>query len=318
MANARMLVVLVISVLFGTIGTHAQSAPNVSPANNRSETDQSKTSALPDIRVPMDTSSKFCKGRVSWEDYSEYHMDLLRLAVRLSNANTKITPVCMDYPTEARRISMLQTGDQINTVFFGANNEREEKLLAAYVPVYLGTTGLRLFMLRAQSIDALDSVRTLDHLRTFSMGQGLGWPDSEILINNGFNVILGRYKTLHRMLSAERFDLYPRAYWQIAGEWSWMHEQAPGIVIHPGIALYYPLPIYFFVSPNYPELHEAIETGLKRAHSNGMMLDLIRSHFQTAPSFNQISLSDLHVLRIPNSQLSARSHEALRTYGLLD
>ncbi|MEQ9347691.1 MAG: hypothetical protein RIG26_14725 [Thalassospira sp.] len=271
-----------------------------------------------EVKLPMDISSDFCQGRITWNQQVEYQIDLLRLAAKLSGKDIIITPVCMDYPTEERRITMLQANDDINMVHFGTSQEREDKLLAAYVPLYLGTTGLRFFMVRRELLDDLQAVHTLDDLRKFTMGQGLGWPDSAILIENGFSVADGRYKTLHRMLDARRFDLYPRAYWQIIGEWNWMKDQAPGIVVSPDVALYYPQPIYFFFSPHHPELRDAIQTGLERAYSNGMLFDLLKSHPDTAPSFGGIKLNNVRVIRGMNNKLPDRSRHAMSEYGLFD
>lgn len=289
--------------LFGNIPAHAQSASTNDPRV---------------VRIPMDTTSEFCRGEITWEAHREYHIDLLRLALRLSGDNATLVPVCMDYPTEDRRIPMLEAADQFDTVFFGTNAEREERLLAVYIPIYLGTTGLRLFMLHKDLKEPFSQIETIEDLRKLSMGQGLGWPDNEILTDNGFDVVSGRYRTLHRMLDARRFDLYPRAYWQIVGEWNWMKWEAPGIEIAEKTALYYPQPIYFFVSPKNPELRDIIETGLKRAFSNGMMLDLLKTHRDTAPSFSQIDLHDLKVMRIDNKHLSDRSRKAMAQYSLFD
>jgi len=270
------------------------------------------------VRIPMDTPSDFCLGKVTWDAHREFHIDLLRLALRLSGHNATLVPVCMDYPTEERRIPMLEVADQFDVVFFGTNAEREERLLAVYIPIYLGTTGLRLFMLHNDLKEQFSQIETIDDLRKLSMGQGLGWPDNEILVENGFDVVSGRYRTLHRMLDARRFDLYPRAYWQIVGEWNWMKWEAPGIEIAEKTALYYPQPIYFFVSPHNPDLRDIIETGLQRAFSNGMMLDLLKTHRDTAPSFSQIDLRNLNILRIENKHLSDRSREAMDQYSLFD
>jgi hypothetical protein len=270
------------------------------------------------IRYPMDLPSEYCRGKVTWEQNADYPVELLRLAARLSGKNITIKPFCMEYPTEARRIPMLLAGDEINTVFFGTNPEREEALLAAYVPMFLGTTGLKLFMTRDTLAPELGKVQTLDDLREFSMGQGLGWPDSKILKDNGFTVSNGRYQTLHRMLGAERFDLYPRSYWQIMSEWNWMKGHAPNIVVGTDVALYYPQPIYFFFSPKEPELRDAIETGLKRAFANGTLLELLQTNWETAPSFQQIDLRQTRLFRIENKNITEKTKQAVDEYGLFD
>lgn len=267
-------------------------------------------------KVLMSLGSRYCKGEISWAEHSEYDIDLLRLALSLSDCDIGITPVCAEYPTEQRRIAMLESADEINVVSFGTNAEREEKLLPVYIPMYLGTTGLRLFMTRPELLPVLNNVTSLDALRKFTMGQGIGWPDGDVLRLNRFSVIDGRYMTLHRMLNAERFDAYPRAYWQIVGEWQWMRDQAPNIAIADRIALYYPQPIYFFVSPKEPELRRALQQGMERAAANGSMLELLQTHFETAPSFTELDFDKLHILRIENPLLPDKSLAAMKKYSI--
>lgn len=266
--------------------------------------------------VPMSLGSAYCNGEISWAEHSEYDVDLLRLALSLSGSDIKVLPSCAEYPTEQRRIAMLQSGDEINVVFFGTNAEREEKLLPVYVPIYMGTTGLRLFMTYPEILAKLDNATSLQALKTFTLGQGMGWPDADILRLNGFSVTDGPYMTLHKMLSAQRFDLYPRAYWQIVGEWRWMRESAPNIVISDKIALYYPQPIYFFVSPKAPELHKALQIGMERAFDTGLLWHLLQTHDETAPSFQEINLKDLRIFRIENPLLPKKSVEAMKKYSI--
>lgn len=266
--------------------------------------------------VPMSLGSAYCKGEISWEDHTEYDVDLLRLALSLSDSDIKVRPSCAEYPTEQRRIAMLQSGDEINVVFFGTNAEREEKLLPVYVPIYMGTTGLRLFMTQPKILHELNDIESLQELKKFTMGQGIGWPDGDTLRLNGFSVTDGRYMTLHKMLNAQRFDLYPRAYWQIVGEWQWMRESAPNIIISDKIALYYPQPIYFFVSPKAPELHKALQIGMERAFDTGLLWDLLQTHPETAPSFQKLNLKDLRIFRIENPLLPEKSVEAMKKYSM--
>lgn len=305
-------VTMAIVIMIAAVSISCTPAPVQAGPLRASSLDQPELS----ITLPMDDISDYCQGRITWDQHSEYHTDLLRLAADLSGYKITITPVCMDYPTEDRRIAMLLSADQINTVYFGTTPNREDTLLAAYMPIYLGTTGLRLFMARPETAARLEAVTSVEELRKFTMGQGLGWPDGKILIDQGFSVAYGRYKTLHRMLDAKRFDLYPRAYWQIAGEWSWMKDQAPGIIVTSDVALYYPQPIYFFFSPKEPDLRDAIEAGLIKAHATGKLLDLLRAHPDTSPSFSQIDLDKIRVIRAENPEISEKSLKVMKTYGL--
>ncbi len=272
----------------------------------------------PTARLPVDINSAFCQGQQTWAEFSEYHVELLRLALAYSHSDITIKPVCMDYPTEKRRIAMLQSGDEINVVFFGTAPERERQLKAVHFPIFLGTTGLRMFMTLPETSSRLEKVKTLEDLRQFTFGQGLGWPDGAILQHNSLSVIEGRYLTLHSMLVRGRFDLYPRAYWQIRNEYDWMRATEPSLVINPDIALYYPQPIYFFVSPTEQLLHDAILTGLQRAWQDGAVLALLRKNRETGPSFRTIDPTRLHLIYLPKIKQTVETDSAMQKYGLVD
>lgn len=295
--TARLLLVLPVIIVFLAKPCAAQPKP---------------TAAI----VPMSSGSPYCKGEIRWEDHNEYDVDLLRLALSLSGSDIMVQPSCAEYPTEQRRIAMLLSGDEINVVHFGTNAEREEKLLTVYVPVYMGTTGLRLFMTHPEVVPRLDKVTSAHALKTFTIGQGMGWPDTDILRTNGFSVTDGGYMSLHKMLGAKRFDLYPRALWQIIGEWEWMREAAPNIVVYDKIALYYPQPIYFFVSPKAPDLHKALQIGMERAFETGKLWHLLQSHPETARSIQEINLKNLRVFRIQNPLLPQKSIDVMKKYSI--
>jgi len=267
-------------------------------------------------RIPIDKESAFCRGSARWEDQGEYHIELLKLALAESGVDVRIEPVCMFYPSEKRRVPLLLDGTEINVIFFGTTHQREKLLKAVYVPLFLGTTGLRMFLVRKETLAVLSKFSRLGDFQSMTFGQGLGWPDGEILRQNGFSVVGAPYETLHKMLSLGRFDIYPRSYWQIASEFEWMSKDANNIAIIPNLAFYYPQPIYFFVSPRHPELHKALTRGLQHSYFNGKMLELLLSHPQTAPSFNRIDLQSLCLMYLPTKHLTTQSLNAMQTFKL--
>ncbi|AUG54282.1 hypothetical protein [Thalassospira marina] len=305
--------ILAMAMVSGAAFT-ALSSPMAQAANSPTPNREN----LPVARLPVDAKTPFCQSKQSWEDFREYHVELLRLAQAYSDNSFALLPVCMDYPTEKRRIAMLKTGEETNIVYFGTSPEREKNLLAVHFPIYLGTTGLRLFLTRPDISARLDQVQNLADLRQFTFGQGLGWPDSTILQQNGLAVIEGRYLTLHSMLALDRFDLYPRAYWQIQGEYDWMHQSEPTLVINHKVALYYPQPIYFFISPEYPQLHDAVLRGLIRAWQDGAVLALLRQNYETAPSFRTIDPTRLRLIHLPKIEHTAQTDIAMQKYELVD
>lgn len=269
-----------------------------------------------EARMSIDEATPFCAGSIGWDEVDWYHIDLLRLAARHSSTPFDIKPVCRDHPTEEGRMEMLRDGSLINLAFFGTNPAREKQLSAIYFPVFLGTTGLRVFVTRSDTREKLRSATTLADLQHFSFGQERRWPDTAILEYNGLRVVDARYRYLHKMLLAGRFDIYPRAYWQAASELDWIHETVPSAVLLDGLALYYPMPIFFFVSPDHTELHDAIFDGLIRAHEAGEVLKLLETHPQTSRSFTEMPIDDLHVINLINPDLSMPSRAALIRFGI--
>jgi hypothetical protein len=286
-------------------------APDHAKAHDRTE----NTSRF-EVRISVDEATPFCAGKTPWDQVSWYHIDLLRLAARFSETPFTITPVCRDHPTEEGRMAMLRDGSTINLAFFGTNSVREQQLAAIYFPVYLGTTGLRVFFTRADVETDLKNVHTLGELQKFTFGQERRWPDTAILEFNGMRVVDARYHHPHNMLMAGRFELYPRAYWQAFSELDQMRSTAPDIVLATDIALYYPMPIYFFVSPNQPALRDAILDGLIRAHASGKVLELLQTHSQNRGAFTEMPLDGLRIINLMNPNLSDQSRAALFRFGI--
>jgi hypothetical protein len=287
----------------------------VNPAQAKAQDVAAKADSL-EVRISVDEATPFCAGKITWDQVRWYHIDLLRLAARFSQMPFTITPVCRDHPTEDGRMAMLRDGSTINLAFFATNSARELDLLAVYFPVYLGTTGLRLFFTRTDIETDLKNVHTLSDLQKFTFGQERRWPDTAILEFNGMRVVDARYPYLHNMLMAGRFELYPRAYWQAFSELDQMQQTAPDIVLATDVALYYPLPIYFFVSPDQSEMHDAILDGLTRAHATGKVLELLRTHPQTSAAFEKAPLEGLRVINLLNPNLSDQSRAALARFGI--
>ena len=76
--------------------------------------------------------------------------------------------------------------------------------------------------------------------------------------------------------------------------------------------------IYFFFSPTTPALRDAIQTGLERAYSNGMLLELLKSHPETAPSFNGLDLGNIRIIHGTNENLPEKSRQIMKQYGLFE
>ena len=81
-----------------------------------------------------------------------------------------------------------ETGE-ITVMYLGSDPDLEKELLAIHIPVDKNLGGYSIFLIRKERKNDFVRVKTLDDLRKFSIGLGLGWLDVEILRHNNFRVV---------------------------------------------------------------------------------------------------------------------------------
>ena len=156
-------------------------------------------------------------------------------------------------------------------------------------------------MIRREDRDRFAAVKSLDDLRRFSYGLGLGWIDVDILRHNGFNVVTGSsYDGLFEMLVQKRFDVFLRASVEVLDEYDRRKSAFPDLYIEDGIILYYPLPMYFWFARNAEgrRLEARAEEGMRMMIADGTY-DAIFDKYQRA-KIERLRLKQRRVFRIDN------------------
>src|SRR5207237_4020608 len=111
---------------------------------------------------------------------------------------------------------------------------------------------------------------SLDDLRQFTYGLGLGWIDVEILKSNGFKVVTAsNYDGLFEMLVNRRFDIGLRAAVEIIGEYEARKDTMPELHIEENIVFYYTLPMYFW----FPKTAEGRRLAARAEEGMWMMIE---------------------------------------------
>lgn len=168
-----------------------------------------------------------------------------------------------------RYLNNLANGYDLNVVWSSTTEDKERNYLPIRIPLRKGILGYRILLVHKDKQDLLKNVRTLADLKKFSVGQGVGWDDVKLYETNGIAVVEAKYSNLFRMLSYQRFDLFPRGINEIFSEFEKESAQNPELVIDENILIHYPWPYYFFVSKNNQALHRRLETGLKKMLKDG-------------------------------------------------
>jgi hypothetical protein len=182
-----------------------------------------------------------------------YHWEILRTA--LAKTRAKYGPYRMkasELMTEQRQAFELKKGSgKLSVMYLSTVPDFERNLVGIHIPVDKNLGGYCVFLIRTNNAAKFRSVRTVNDLRKFSYGQGLGWIDVDILKSNRFTVVTGSsYEGLFEMVAAGRFDVFLRATTEVLDEYDVRKRTFPELEIEPTICFYYPLPMYFWFSKN--------------------------------------------------------------------
>jgi hypothetical protein len=211
--------------------------------------------------------------------------------------------------TESRQIRELtQQSGIISVMYLDTRQELEDQLVPVRIAVDKNLMSYRVLLAREEQLPALAKVRSLDDLRHFSFGFGLGWSDVAILKHNKFNVVTGSsYDGLFHMLATKRFDLFSRGANEVLDEYAIYRQKHSNLRIEPSLLLYYPMPAYFWFSNSAQGkvLAQRVEAGMRLMQQDGSF-DAIFNQFY-ADDLQQLQLAQRRLLKIDNPLLPANT-----------
>lgn len=210
----------------------------------------------------------------------EYRWKLLELALAQTKAadeTVRLLPYGEDV-TQNRGVQLMQSG-HIDVIALGTNDEREEKMRPVKIDILRGIVGFRLLVIRAGNqprISRMDE-QTLRAQLTFGLNSQ--WADLPIMRANGFTVVTSsNYENLFEMLSASRFDAFPRGLNEAQRELDERKHSYPQLAVEKTKALFFPFPVYFWVNKNNAALAQRIERGLQQSLTDGSFRKLFESY----------------------------------------
>jgi ABC-type amino acid transport substrate-binding protein len=235
-----------------------------------------------------------------------YHWRILETALEKTKA--KYGPYVLEasaFMTEKRQAFELASGTgRLTVMYLGTTPELERTLIPVRIPVDKNLGGYCVFLVRKQRRDELARVRSLEDLRRFTYGLGLGWIDVDILRASGFQVVTGSsYDGLFEMLVNRRFDVFPRAAVEVIDEYEQRKAAMPDLAIEDSLVFYYPLPMYFWFSKTDEgrRLAARAEEGMRLMLADGTY-DQIFADFQGS-KIARLRLKERRIFKIANPLL---------------
>lgn len=220
--------------------------------------------------------------------------DEIRLRCQLQAANAM---------NQSRALVQLSKPDGGIDLFWGmTSREREQQVLPIRIPLDKGLLGWRVALVNAATPDRLAGITNVRQLAGLLAGQVADWPDTAILRHAGLKVLTSQdYGNLFPMLQRNRFDYFPRSVIEVQIEAR--QAQAKGLVIDSHLVLHYPTAMYFFVSPQRPQLAQALEKGLRLALHDGRFNQLFQRY--NGQMLTQLALAKRREIRLDNPLLPA-------------
>ncbi|GGB13301.1 hypothetical protein GCM10007414_28290 [Agarivorans gilvus] len=236
---------------------------------------------------------------------SHYFLDLLRLTLDKTVATDGPYSIqeCEQRMPQRRALQQMQKQRCINLVWTMTNTERERQALAVRIPLLKGLLGQRVLLIRKHDAARFKDIKTLSQLGEMLAGQGMGWPDVDILKANQLPVIEGTlYEGLFGMLHRGRFDYMPRGLNETEQELR-QHPELD-LMVEPHLLLSYTAPIYFFVRRDNYHLAARLEKGLRLAIEDGSF-DALFKRYRYHELLAQ--LEQRRVLKLYNVNLPAET-----------
>jgi hypothetical protein len=233
----------------------------------------------------------------------DYHWEILKTALETTTAKWGKYRMVRSAPmTEQRQAYELKhaTG-KLTVMYLSTIPDFEQNLIPIRIPVDKNLGGYSVFLIRKSDRHRFANVNSLDDLRPFTFGLGLGWIDVGILEHARLHVVTGsNYDGLFEMLVRKRFDIFLRAAVEVLDEYDQRKAEMPDLWIEERLILYYPLPMYFWF-PKTAEgrrLAARAEEGMRAMIANGTY-DRIFDRYQRR-KIEALHLKSRTIIRIDN------------------
>ena len=221
-----------------------------------------------------------------------------------------------DFMTEQRQVHELtQASGRLSMIFRGTTPDMERSLQPVRIPVDLNLQGYCVLLIRAGEQSRFDAVRTLEDLKSLTVGLGLGWIDVDILRANGLNVVTGSsYEGLFDMLRQRRFDVLLRSSVEVLDEHAQRRGATPELAIEQRLLIYYPMPMYFWFRGDDEgrRLAARVETGMRAMLEDGSY-QRIFAEYQDH-KIRQLRLAERHIIRLRNPLLGSEAFNDSRLW----
>lgn len=178
-----------------------------------------------------------------------------------------------------------------------SNAQRRSELRCLEPRLDEGLIGCRLLVVRVDDLARWPASLATRVLQARRAGQGLHWPDVDILRDNGFRVdTAGGTLALYEMLQRGHIDYFPRSALEVLEELETL--DSPDLTIAPGLMLRYPAGNHIFAGRHPQPQVDALEEQLALLARSGEMKRLFDAAFD--PVLRPLALAGRRSITLHN------------------
>ena len=176
-------------------------------------------------------------------------------------------------------------------------------------PLDFGLTGTRICFINPKIKEEIKKINNVEQLKKYSIGQGIGWADAEILRQNGFKVVtMQNYDGLFKMTAVGRIDLFCRGVNELAAEYE-SFSNISNLTYDESFALVYPLPRFFILNKNNLVLKNRIQKGILMAYKDGSLMEIFLRYHSKSITFANMKERKIFTIENPLIKELSKDYE---------
>ena len=209
---------------------------------------------------------------------NDYFVDVLKNALSYSpDKGYNLAFYQKDIP-KTRVFDNIANNNGIDIVAGGATTAREQILQPIWFPILKGLFGWRIPLINKDNPDLFFGGLSTKAFFKLTVGQLHSWSDVKILESNGVTVVKGsHFEGLFQMLSAKRFDYFPRSILEVQKEFD--DRKALNIAVDKYALIHYPSAYVFYVNKENHKLAKDVTYGLEQSLKDGSFERLFKRYF---------------------------------------
>ena len=230
---------------------------------------------------------------------SQFAYAVLKLA--LEKSGEKFVLHKSEYEMSDARVSKQLEKNLFDIAWLGSSPELEKVHTYVPIPITRGMLGKRIFIINKKKQNQFSILKSIEDLKKYMAGLGIGWPITTILQHNKIPVTtVNRFEALFQMVSVGRLDYIPLGANESQFFVSKFKDKYENLAVEKAIllnVLFYDF--FFYINKKNIALKKIILNGFKKAYEDGSYMKLFNSHPEHS-DIKQLALSSRTTFDIDN------------------